>query len=1281
MNNKSRNNNSSSRTRLGRRTVNQGLFSRFRSLVPLTSEIVRNSTNAEILSYAARAHNLDRGYNDTFIREYAGVSSPYFLGNAAIYSNSIIYRLPGDSFVVRSVENIVEDMNALSINNTRRIRIFYENREINPLAITGPLIYNAENRTYLASRAPTPQASLVVYLPNTYISFEDVLRTIMYIVTSNEDLSIANLNIVLDIAGQSELRGAATIRKGDKVKWSEDLPWNLEKIKTCIKQIPRNTKGYCGFSAILLHVLYYLNTDNITDKFGLPEDLIMKVKEYHLKHNSNKSYMEFIWANDEILLELSQYLSHDVFNLNTPVFDPTGEEGRKIMDIMNKCKLKIFTPKCHPLYEIRGRNYVLESGDEFNICLYFDADNKHYHFIKFVKMFNINVVGKNSATTNNVHFCHECNRTFAKGMLKHKCVTFKCCKCSKLFETSDELLNHQNPVDAADRSKIPEIYQSLHDNKNFDTKDLTCNNCKMTCYSVTCLLHHCYNSSERSDKCVAKIKKEVCELCLKLINTLTEHNCVGNEGTYKCYDCKLKIPKVEYNTHRCNLKKSKKRKTDSLSDEQTRFYAFDFESEFLDGETKTVIYPDGHVEAIKNSIHRVNLVCVRQCGTDREWMFQNIGDFIDWSVIEAENHRKSITFIAHNFKGYDGRLIFDYLLHDGKHTPTGLIWNMSKIMSFSIAHNIIFTDSLLHISARVSDMPKIFGLDESEFCKGYFPYMFNRPENIDYIGPIPAKEYFDPDHMSIEGRTKFLKWHSEQNGLYNFKTELSKYCISDVRILAKSLEVYLTDGMLYNEGLNPLSKITIASYAHQVFEKHRIEGQLKVLKEHEFLTAKAAMFGGRTDVRRMHVEYEIGGSKYAKYLDVQSLYPAVQFYKPMPAGTPTIHQEFNIVPEVSEMLNWFGIVIVDIEPTKYLHHPVLVHNRDGKLCATLKPLEKYACTCVELHEALRQDYKVTKVYEYHEYAQSTDMFKSYVRHFLKLKIEASGLPRNIKNLDDFEIYKQELKERLDIDVCYDDFKKNAGKKALAKLMLNSLWGKFAESKNYMKTALLDQDTYSLLFTGQVCSMFDVKFAHQFNNADIMVVYQNLQTALYDPHKAKRTNMAMAAHVTAWGRLTLWSEMNKLGKQVLYHDTDSIIYEFDSNDSTCYDIPEGQYLGEWEDETAGKPIVKFVSLGPKTYSYSYIDSNGEEVFESKCKGFTLNYANSQNVNYYSMVQLLKGEMEYIKTQDVKFNWSKSSGQMATYLQTKYLSGTYDKGYIDGDLCTYPFGYEKFINLNS
>lgn len=69
-----------------------------------------------------------------------------------------------------------------------------------------------------------------------------------------------------------------------------------------------------------------------------------------------------------------------------------------------------------------------------------------------------------------------------------------------------------------------------------------------------------------------------------------------------------------------------------------------------------------------------------------------------------------------------------------------------------------------------------------------------------------------------------------------------------------------------------------------------------------------------------------------------------------------------------------------------------------------------------------------------------------------------------------------------------------------------------------------------------------------------------------------TNIFVAAFTTAWARIKLYSEMDKLGRDVIYHDTDSIVYASNGEN----DPPLGNYLGEFTDELNGDVITTFVS---------------------------------------------------------------------------------------------------------
>ena len=78
--------------------------------------------------------------------------------------------------------------------------------------------------------------------------------------------------------------------------------------------------------------------------------------------------------------------------------------------------------------------------------------------------------------------------------------------------------------------------------------------------------------------------------------------------------------------------------------------------------------------------------------------------------------------------------------------------------------NIKFIDSLCFIPMKLADFPKTFGLTELE--KGYFPHLFNRAENQDYVGPMPDVKYYDPNSMSPDDRdTK--TWYKDNQSNQN----------------------------------------------------------------------------------------------------------------------------------------------------------------------------------------------------------------------------------------------------------------------------------------------------------------------------------------------------------------------------------------------------------------------------------------------------------------------------------------------------------------------------------
>lgn len=123
----------------------------------------------------------------------------------------------------------------------------------------------------------------------------------------------------------------------------------------------------------------------------------------------------------------------------------------------------------------------------------------------------------------------------------------------------------------------------------------------------------------------------------------------------------------------------------------------------------------------------------------------------------------------------------------------------------------------------LSAFPKTFGL--TELKKGYFPHLFNIPENQEYMGSIPEKHYYMPESMSVSGRKNFEKWYDEQvakNVEFDFQNELVQYCESDVKLLKQGS---LTFKRVFEKEakFNPWNHITIASACNRDLRQNRMQ--------------------------------------------------------------------------------------------------------------------------------------------------------------------------------------------------------------------------------------------------------------------------------------------------------------------------------------------------------------------------------------------------------------------------------------------------------------------------
>ena len=229
-------------------------------------------------------------------------------------------------------------------------------------------------------------------------------------------------------------------------------------------------------------------------------------------------------------------------------------------------------------------------------------------------------------------------------------------------------------------------------------------------------------------------------------------------------------------------------------------------------------------------MNRIYVLSTTKQGAELFHGSDTVKKFCEWLL--TKEHQGCIA-VAHNFQGYDGYFIQDFLNKNA--VKYEVILRGAKILSMTIPmFNIKFIDSLNFIPMALSKFPKTFG--KTELCKGYFPHLFNKEENQNYKGPIPDVDHYSPKTMKPEARVAFLAWHKEQvesNYLFDFKKEIVKYCRSDVDILRKCCMEFRE--MLRNEtGIDPFEKcLTIASYCHEVYRTNYLKKDTMAVFQHD----------------------------------------------------------------------------------------------------------------------------------------------------------------------------------------------------------------------------------------------------------------------------------------------------------------------------------------------------------------------------------------------------------------------------------------------------------------
>jgi hypothetical protein len=432
----------------------------------------------------------------------------------------------------------------------------------------------------------------------------------------------------------------------------------------------------------------------------------------------------------------------------------------------------------------------------------------------------------------------------------------------------------------------------------------------------------------------------------------------------------------------------------------------------------------------------------------------------------------------------------------------------------------------------------------------------------------------------------------------------------------------------------------------QKFDRYLDDGPIDI---------RSNFFGGRTGPLKLFHEAKSG--EKISYYDVRSLYPFINSISPIPIGIPKVRILNEDVNWTMAAHNPFPLSIIKcfVVPPRRIDVPILPVKLDDRLlfplcikCAKQFPtgavngnyncthsdLERgwvSTCASIELNAALDEGYTVTKIFRVLEYEESSDkIFRSYMSEFMAQKIHATGFDEGINGDPDAEDqFVHECQEIFGITIDKSKMVPNKGKRALAKLALNNLWGRFSLN-NFGLTQCHITDNPEELGEYLDDKTIEVVSLDELSTEVVLISYIKKKDWV-EEHAC--SNVIISLWTTGAARLHLLKAMQNVvrtpGCTLLYTDTDSLIYAHPEHTNP---LKTGPHLGQLSDEYPHHHILEFCSGGAKQYGLKLRNKdmpNDDFNYVLKVRGMTLNYdvINKQGLRYETFKQKV---LKYAKT---------------------------------------------------
>ena len=259
---------------------------------------------------------------------------------------------------------------------------------------------------------------------------------------------------------------------------------------------------------------------------------------------------------------------------------------------------------------------------------------------------------------------------------------------------------------------------------------------------------------------------------------------------------------------------------------------------------------------------------------------------------------------------------------------------------------------------------------------------------------------------------------------------------------------------------------------------------------------------------------------------------------------------------------------------------------------------------------MEKGYQILHIHEVWHFPETQQgLFENYVNTWLTIKEEASGWPEHVgQDPEKQQQYVADYYEHEHIQLNPARMETNSGLRALAKMMLNSMWGKFGQKPNKNQVREFDDPVKFSEFHNS--DKYDIRYVSVLTEQRGEIHFKH---QLQDDPVSPNLNIFIACFTTCWARLRLYEVLDLLQERVLYFDTDSVeLRSFPDQVKPAL----GNYLGDFKNElTEGDTITEFASGGPKNYGYQ--TRKGKQ--ECKVRGISLNSEGSKQLNFKILKQ--------------------------------------------------------------